>query len=83
MYNEEAKITPRKTREEVQNERRAIKQGITDRLDRGDLRDIWQQMEDISYNNVTNALNPNHQFWSQRVIDFALRYIAAREKNKK
>jgi hypothetical protein len=89
MYANHIKVIPRKTREEILRERKIEKEVIAADLSHTDRKEIYRQMNTpvegielvpISYGSVANALNPNHQFWSERVIAFAKAYIKARKE---
>lgn len=79
-------IRIRPTRQEIMMERLLIKQTLRAQLpDRGDITYLHQLLNEespISYNTVANALNPNSPHWSNRVIEFARKYIAARDAAK-
>lgn len=74
-------IVPKKSRIQVLEERRKVKEELSAQLERGDLSEIHRQIcqeKSIAYNNVSNALNPTSQFWSPRVIAFATEYVKAK-----
>lgn len=79
-------IRIRPTRQEIMMQRIRTKEEIRAQLkDRGDigyLHQLLNQEAPISYNTVANALNPNSPHWSNRVIEFAQKYLAAREEAK-
>lgn len=84
MYKKGKKdIETRKTRQQREGERKAIKLELGAELERGDLRAIEAYMNKtskITYYSITCALNPNSTFWSPRVIEAAKEYIEAKKQ---
>jgi hypothetical protein len=73
----------RKTKQDVKNEQRAVKEELKARLiDRGEIAHIHSLLNKISpitYQSVVSTLNPNSATWSPRVIEFTRQYLATRD----